>query len=86
MDPFTILFFLGGLILIFIFGKILLFPIKLISKLLINGVIGGLALVVFNLLGGIFNLSLDITPLNAIIVGFLGVPGVIVLLAFKLLG
>jgi inhibitor of the pro-sigma K processing machinery len=61
----------------------LVIPIKILIKLLINGLIGGLLLFVFNLVGGIFGLSILINPLNAIIVGFLGVPGVILILILQ---
>ena len=50
-----------------------------------NAIIGGVFLFLFNIVGSIFNLSLEINPLNAIIVGFLGVPGVILLLVLKLI-
>lgn len=85
MDLTTILFFIAGVVLIFLVGSLLVVPIQLLIRLAINGVIGGLFLLLFNLIGGIFNLSLAITPLNAIIVGFLGVPGVILLLVIQLL-
>ena len=51
----------------------------------INGIMGGIVLFLFNLVGGIFNLYLEISPLNAIIVGFLGVPGVILLLIVQMI-
>lgn len=79
----TIFSFILGLILLYIVGLLLVIPIKILIKLLINGLIGGLLLFVFNLVGGIFGLSILINPLNAIIVGFLGVPGVILILILQ---
>jgi inhibitor of the pro-sigma K processing machinery len=79
----TIFSFALGLILLYIVGLLLVIPIKILIKLLINGLIGGLLLFVFNLVGGIFGLSILINPLNAIIVGFLGVPGVILILILQ---
>lgn len=58
-------------------------PIRILIKLLINGLIGGVLLFFFNLIGGIFGLSILINPLNAIIAGFLGVPGVILILILQ---
>lgn len=79
----TIFSFILGLILLYIVGLLLVIPIKILIKLLINGLIGGLLLFVFNLVGGIFGLSILINPLNAIIVGILGVPGVILILILQ---
>lgn len=58
-------------------------PIKIIIKLIINALVGGLLLFFFNLVGGIFGLSIMINPLNAIIAGVLGVPGVILILILQ---
>ncbi len=79
----SLLFFLIGIFLVFIVGKLLLIPMKIIIKLIGNGILGGITLLIFNLVGGLFNLSIDITPLNAILSGFLGVPGVILLLLLQ---
>lgn len=85
MDITTILFYLAGLALIFLFGMLLVVPFKILMRLLLNGIMGGIILFLFNLVGGIFNLYLVINPLNAIIVGFLGVPGVILLLIVQMI-
>ncbi len=85
MEPTTILFYLAGLILIFVFGRFLLIPLKWLVRLLMNGIIGGIFLFLFNIVGGYFNLAISINPVNAIIVGFLGVPGVILLLVLNFL-
>ena len=79
----TIFSFIIGLILLYIVGLLLVVPIRILIKLLINGLIGGVLLFFFNLVGGIFGLSILINPLNAIIAGFLGVPGVILILILQ---
>lgn len=84
--PFGNIFaYLLGLVLLYIAGMILVIPIKILMRLLINGLIGGVVLFFFNLIGGIFGISLVINPLNAIIVGFLGVPGVVLLLILQII-
>lgn len=85
MDITTILFYLAGLVLIYVVGMFLVIPLKILIRLLLNGIIGGIALFLFNLVGGIFNLSIALNPLNAIIVGVLGVPGVILLLVLQII-
>ncbi len=81
----NILAYLIGLVVLYIVGIILVIPIKILIKLLINGIIGGIALILFNLVGALFGLSIVVNPLNAIIVGILGVPGVILLLILQVL-
>ncbi|WP_246566031.1 pro-sigmaK processing inhibitor BofA family protein [Tissierella simiarum] len=80
----TILAYVFGLFLLYIIGMILVIPIKVIMKLVINGIIGGVLLFIFNLVGGLFGLGIALNPLNAIIVGFLGIPGVILLLVLQI--
>jgi inhibitor of the pro-sigma K processing machinery len=82
---YTILAFLLGLVLLYIIGMLLVVPIRLLIKLLINGLIGGVILFLFNLIGGIFGLAIAINPLNALIVGILGIPGVVLLLIAQLI-
>ena len=72
-----ILTFLGAMIVLFIILKLISLPIKIIIKLLINAFIGGVVLFLINLTGLI---ALDITWITALIVGFLGVPGVIIVI------
>jgi len=79
----TIFYYIIGLFLLYVIGLILVWPIKKIIKLIFNGILGGITLLIFNFVGKYFGLSLAINPLNAIIVGFLGVPGVILLLILQ---
>lgn len=78
-----ILAFIIGIILLYIILRLMVIPIKIIIKLIINALVGGLLLFFFNLVGGIFGLSIMINPLNAIIAGVLGVPGVILILILQ---
>lgn len=79
----TIFYYIVGLFLLYIVGLILVWPIKKIIKLIVNGILGGITLLIFNFVGKNFGLSIAISPLNAIIVGFLGIPGVILLLVLQ---
>ncbi len=68
------------ILLILIFFKIVKTSAKFFGKLLINGIIGMVSLVAFNFIGELFGLGLEITPINALISGAFGIPGIIVLL------
>ncbi len=85
MDITTILFYLAGLILIYVLGIFLVVPLRILIKLFLNAIIGIIVLFLFNIVGGIFNFSLSLNFLNAFIVGFLGVPGVILLIILKII-
>ncbi len=85
MDLGTIFYYIIGLFLLYIIGLILVWPIKKIIKLIFNGILGGVILLFFNYIGKFFGLSIVVNPLNAIIVGFLGVPGVILLLILQII-
>ncbi len=59
--------------------KVLSAPIRWIFKMLLNAVLGFVVLFLFNFFGDYIGLSIPITTLSALITGFFGVPGVIVL-------
>lgn len=78
MDFTMILPILIGVAVLFIVLKLLALPMKIIIKLVINGLVGGLVIFVINLIGANFGFMIDLTWITALIVGFLGVPGVVI--------
>lgn len=83
IDFAAILAYAVGLILLYIVGRILIMPLKIIMKLVFNALIGGITLLLLNFLGGYIGLHIALNPVTAIIAGFLGVPGIIMLLILK---
>ncbi|SHI05320.1 pro-sigmaK processing inhibitor BofA family protein [Clostridium grantii] len=79
----SFVFFIVGIVLLFLVGKIISLPIKILWKLIVNAVLGGILLLIFNFIGGLFNLSIAINFWTALIAGFFGIPGVIFLVIFK---
>lgn len=75
-----IIYALFGLALLFLIIKLLKWPIKI----LINGIIGIILLYVANYIGEYLDFYITINPITALIVGFLGIPGVIFLVIFQL--
>lgn len=69
---------------VYILIKILSAPIRLLFKILINAALGYIVLFIVNFLGGFVGLSIAMNFLNALIVGFLGVPGVVILIVLEL--
>ncbi len=81
----TLVLVASGILLLALLFKILKTPLRWAFKLLLNAAIGFVALIVLNFFGGWVGLSLGVNWLNAIIVGVLGIPGVILLLLLKYL-
>lgn len=76
----------GAIVLLFLLGKIFLWPLKLVLKLTVSSLIGGVLILLINVAAVAFGLLLiPLNLLTAVIVGVLGVPGVILLLLFFLL-
>lgn len=65
--------------------KLISAPIKLIFKLLINMATGFLLLIAAEFICGFFDFSIGITAVNCFVAGFLGIPGVILLVLMNIL-
>ena len=63
-----------GVVILFVILKILALPMKIIIKFLINALVGGIVIYVLDLFGA----GLVLNWMTSLIVGFLGVPGVII--------
>ncbi|MFO7152808.1 MAG: pro-sigmaK processing inhibitor BofA family protein [Bacillota bacterium] len=83
IDIGAILAYALGLLMLYALGRMLLGPIRLVLKLIYNAVVGGLMLVLLNFIGNYVGLHIALNPLNALIVGFLGIPGVLLLIALN---
>lgn len=69
-----ILPFIIGVVILFVILKILSMPMKIIVKFLINAIVGMIVIYVLNL----FGVGLVLNWITALIIGFLGIPGVII--------
>ena len=65
--------------------RLLAKPIRFIFKLLINTLLGFVLLWLINFFGGGIGIALELSLMNALIVGLLGIPGVLLLLAVHFL-
>lgn len=72
-----------GLLLLYVLGRILFIPLRLVIRLLFNAAVGGLLLWIANLLGRYIGVSVPINPITALLAGFLGVPGVVLVVAIQ---
>jgi len=83
IDFAAVLAYAFGLLLLYIVGRILIMPLKIVLKLMYNALIGGVVLLLLNFLGGYIGLHIALNPVTALVVGFLGVPGVIMLVVLQ---
>lgn len=64
----TIIIFLGCIMAIIMFGKMLILPIKIIVKLIINSLLGGLIIGIINWIGIAFNLHIGFNIFTSLFV------------------
>ena len=76
--------FFIAMVILYVVLKILTVPVKIIIKLLINAFVGGVVLYIINLIGASLGFTLTINWITSLIVGFLGVPGVIIVILFSI--
>ena len=66
--------------------KLLFSQVKLIWKLAVNSLSGFICLWLLNLASGLTGIVFEINFITALVVGFLGIPGILLLLVFQFLG
>lgn len=64
----TIIIFLGCIMAIILFGKMLILPVKIIVKLALNSILGGLIIIAINWIGAAFSLHIGLNIFTAIFV------------------
>ena len=72
-------------VILFILFQTLLRPLKIAWKILLNSLIGLLLLLIFNYFGTYFAFTIPINLITVLIAGFLGIPGLILLICFQVL-
>jgi len=81
----VILAYAVGIILLFIVGRLLLVPMKIVLKLVYNGLLGASALIVINYIGRLIDFHIAFNIVTTFTAGILGIPGVILLIILKML-
>lgn len=64
----TIIIFLGCIMAIILFGKMLILPMKIVVKLILNSLLGGLIIVAINWIGTAFSFHIGLNIFTAIFV------------------
>ena len=86
VDFLQVFFALAFLVfLVYVISRILVKPLKLAVKILVNSLFGLLLLWGFNFLGTLMALTIPINLVTILVAGFLGIPGLILLIIFQVL-
>ena len=80
----AVIYFAIGLALLYLIGKLLL-SMKWLLRLLFNSILCGAALALLNLILAQFSIGLAMAPVNAMIVGLLSLPGVLLFFLIRLI-
>lgn len=68
MDTANLITYLACICFIFLFGRIFIVPIKKVLKLIINSLLGGVAIFIINLIGAGFNFHIGLNFFTSILV------------------
>ena len=85
LDFNSVITILTCIIVLFIFGKIFLWPLKSTLKLIFNSVLGGVCIYIINSIGANFRFHIGLNILTSVLVGLLGLPGALLLIILKII-
>lgn len=80
-----VLAYSAGIMLIFMLSWIFIVPFKIFGKFIVNALLGGLLIILFNFFGQYTNVYIGLNEVTALVVGILGIPGFIAILIIKLI-
>ena len=83
LDLNFILAFLFGIFVLYLLARVLYFPLRIFFRFLVNSIAGGVLLAVFNYFGAFWGLQIGLNIITALVVGFLGIPGIFLLLILQ---
>jgi len=73
------------LVVIVLLVQMIMKPVKLVWKLLFNSALGLVLLMLVNYGAAFLNFALPINIITVLVAGFLGIPGILLLICFQLL-
>lgn len=85
VDMGSVVLYLVGIFLLYLICRLFLKPIKWLFHLLLSCLAGGAGILLSNWMLGAFGWHLAFNPLNAMIAGVLGIPGMILTYVFSLI-
>lgn len=83
MDPIIMFTFIGGIVFLLLILGAPIKPLRIFGQGMIKLIIGALFLFFLNSFGEVFNYHIPINFVTASVSGFLGIPGVLLLIAIE---
>ncbi len=83
MDTNVIITFFACILTLFLFGRLLVIPLKTIFKILFNSILGGVLIYIINMIGAVYSFHIGLNVFTAVFIGILGIPGAILLVLLK---
>lgn len=84
MELHVVIAYIVGVLLLYVLARLLLLPIRILLRLIYNALLGAALLALANWIGGsVGGLYLPINPVTALVAGFLGLPGVVLLIVLQ---
>ena len=71
----NIIFYIIGIIILFFFGRMFIGPMKFVAKFVYSTILGGIAILIINIVGKAFCFNIALNPITAFIIGTFGIPG-----------
>lgn len=72
-----------GVLAFYVCIRIFYLPLKMLLRVFSKAIVGGAFLALFNFIGAIWGLTIGLNVITILIVGFLGIPGIIMLLVLQ---
>ena len=74
MEINSIIVYLACIIFLFLHGKFFILPLRIIFRIIGNSILGGILILITNVIGGVFNFHIGLNIITAIVTGILGIP------------
>lgn len=71
-----------GMLMVYVFGRFFLIPLKWIGWGIANSLLGGLVIILINYFGAAWNIFVPLNMITSVIAGILGLPGIVSLVIF----
>ena len=84
LDWNNVLVYVAAIIAIFFIGKIFIVPIKIVVRLILNSILGGVLIFLINVIGAYFHFHIGLNIITSLFVGLLGIPGAVVMIILKI--
>ena len=86
MENYSFLLYVFCFIVFLMIGKVFVNPIKKTISLLINSFFGAILIYIINSIGNNYNFHIGLNFWTMLGTGFLGIPGIVLIVALKLIG